>query len=116
MLEFTSPPDYEAADGRRHQQQRIHGDGDQPWLTAPTTGTVSVTVSVTDMDEEIPPTNGNGNGGFDPLSYDGVDKGGNVNGAIDRPEVITAIRDYFDDQITRDNVIAVIRLYFGNGS
>ena len=77
---------------------------------------MSVTVYVTDMDEETPPTNGNGNGAFDPLSYDGVDKGGNVNGAIDRPEVITAIRDYFDDQITRDNVIAVIRLYFGNGS
>ena len=53
---------------------------------------------------------------FDPLSYDGVDKGGNENGAIDRPEVIQAIRDYFDDMIDRDDVVLVIRAYFGNGS
>ena len=33
---------------------------------------------------------------------------------IDRPEVITAIRDYFADMITRDEVVAVIRAYFGS--
>ena len=52
-------------------------------------------MTVTDMDEETPPTNGNG--AFDPLSYDGVDEGDSENGVIDRPEVITAIRHYFDD-------------------
>ena len=48
---------------------------------------------------------------FDPLSYDA-----DGSGEIDRPEVITAIRHYFDDQITRDEVLAVIKAYFGNGS
>ncbi len=36
----------------------------------------------------------------------------NNNGRIDRNEVIDAIRDYFDDDISRDDVIAIIRLYF----
>ena len=31
----------------------------------------------------------------------------------DRDEVILAIQDYLDGQITRDEVIAVIRLYLG---
>ena len=79
-----------------------------------TTGTVSVTVTVTDMDEETTNGNGNGNGEFDPLSYDGADKGGNENGVIDRPEVIQAIRDYFADMITQDDVTAVIRAYFAS--
>ena len=51
---------------------------------------------------------------FDPLSYDDVDKGGNENGVIDRPEVIQAIRDYFADMITQDDVTAVIRAYFAS--
>ena len=37
----------------------------------------------------------------------------NVNGGIDREEVIAAIGDYFDGLITKDEVIAVIKLYFG---
>ena len=36
----------------------------------------------------------------------------NSNGVIERSEVITAIRDYFADEISRDDVIAIIRLYF----
>ena len=36
----------------------------------------------------------------------------NDDGAIQRDEVITAIADYFDDFITREEVIAVIELYF----
>ena len=40
VLEFTSPPDFEVADGREHRQ-RVHGDGDGDWpLTA--AGTVSL--------------------------------------------------------------------------
>ena len=36
----------------------------------------------------------------------------NDNGVIERDEVITAIRHYFDDRIDRLEVIAIIRLYF----
>ena len=96
VLEFTSPPDWESP---------LDANTDNDYMVTvaatdgATTDTVSVTVTVTDDLDEEPPTNGNGNGNgaFDPLSYDGVDKGGNENGVIDRPEVITAIRDYFDD-------------------
>ena len=35
------------------------------------------------------------------------------NEVIHRDEVILAIQDYLDGQITRDEVIAVIRLYLG---
>ena len=37
----------------------------------------------------------------------------NGSGGIDREEVIAAIGDYFDALITKDEVIAVIKLYFG---
>ena len=110
VLEFTSPPDWESP---------LDADTDNDYMVTvaatdgTTTGTVSVTVTVTDdLDEET--TNGNGNGEFDPLSYDDVDKGGNENGVIDRPEVIQAIRDYFADMITQDDVTAVIRAYFAS--
>ena len=36
----------------------------------------------------------------------------NENGAIEREEVITAVRDYFGNDITRDEVVEVIKLYF----
>ena len=36
----------------------------------------------------------------------------NGNGVIDREEAIEAVGDYFDDQITRDQVIQVISAYF----
>ena len=38
----------------------------------------------------------------------------NENGVIDRDEVITAIMDYFDYSITRDETIAIIKLYFSS--
>ena len=110
-LTFMSSPDWESP---------ADADTDNVYMVTvaatdgTTTGTVSVTVTVTNMDEETTNGNGNGNGEFDPLSYDGADKGGNENGVIDRPEVITAIRDYFDDQITQDDVTAVIRAYFAS--
>jgi len=44
---------------------------------------------------------------FDPWRYDI-----NENEAIEKREVIDAIRDYFDDVITKVQVIEVIRLYF----
>ena len=36
----------------------------------------------------------------------------NDNGMVDRGEVITAIRDYFADQVSRVHVIGIIRFYF----
>ena len=107
VLEFTSPPDYEA---------ETDANNDNVYMVTVTAmaagaedGSLEVAVTVTDVDEETPPINGNGNGAFDPLSYDD-----NENGIIDRPEVIQAIRDYFADMITRDDVIAVIQAYFGS--
>ena len=38
----------------------------------------------------------------------------NDNGAIERDEVITAIKDYFGDLITREETIEVIKLYFSS--
>ena len=36
----------------------------------------------------------------------------NQNGEIDRPEIITAIMDFFNDDITRNQTLSVIELYF----
>ena len=44
----------------------------------------------------------------------GIQYDANENGVIDRDEVITAITDYFDDSLTRDETIAVIKLYFSS--
>ncbi len=38
----------------------------------------------------------------------------NNNGALDRDEVVTAIRDYFGDVISSEEVIALIKLYFSS--
>ncbi|MCK5722625.1 MAG: hypothetical protein KAI84_08795, partial [Gammaproteobacteria bacterium] len=45
---------------------------------------------------------------FDPMVYDVND-----DGVIDKPEVVAAIINYFDEEITKENVIAVIIEYFG---
>ena len=45
---------------------------------------------------------------FDPMVYDA-----NEDGVIDKPEVVAAIINYFDEEITKENVIAVIIKYFG---
>ena len=37
----------------------------------------------------------------------------NGNGTIDREEAVHAVQDYFADKITRDQVIEVLKLYFG---
>ena len=104
VLEFTSPPDFEAP---------TDANTDNVYMVTVTAmaagaddGSLEVAVTVTNDtsdDETTPPDT------FDPLSYDADDSG-----TIDRPEVITAIRHYFDDQITRDQVVAVIRAYFGS--
>ncbi len=103
VLSFSSSPDYEApTDANTDNVYMVtvmanNGNGG---------ATLDVTVTVTND-----PSDDATNGAFDPLSYDADDSG-----AIERPEVIQAIRDYFDDMIDRDDVILVIRAYFGNGS
>ena len=107
VLSFMSPPDFEApTDANTDNVYMVTVVANAPGANE---GSLAVVVNVTDMDEGTN-GNGNGNGAFDPLSYDA-----NENGVIDRPEVITAIRHYFDDVITRDDVLAVIKAYF-NGS
>ena len=107
VLSFSSSPDYEAPTDENNDNVYMvtvvasNGGGEVANLAV----TVTVTNDMSD-DETTPPDT------FDPLSYDGVDKGGNENGEIDRPEVIKAIRDYFADMITREQVIAVITAYF----
>ncbi len=44
----------------------------------------------------------------------GIRYDANESGVIDRDEVITAIKDYFDYSITRDETIAIIKLYFSS--
>ena len=104
VLEFTSPPDYEAA---------TDANGDNVYMVTVMANngnggaSLDVTVTVTNDtsdDPTTPPVDT-----FDPLSYDA-----DGNGEIDRPEVIQAIRDYFADVITRDEVLEVIKAYFGS--
>ena len=107
-LSFAVPPDYEnPGDADLDNDYEVTVEARNGTLNA----TLDVTVTVTNDTSDDAPTNGNGNGEFDPWSYDA-----DSSGTIDRPEVITAIRDYFADPaiITRDQVIEVIRLYFDN--
>ncbi len=102
-LSFRSAPDYEApgsADGDNVYMVTVmaSGGGDMAELD------VTVTVTNDPSDDQT------GGGTFDALDeYDG-----NNNGQIDRSEVIMAIRDYFAERLSRDNVTAVIRAYFAN--
>ena len=63
--------------------------------------TIAVTITVTNV------TTGNAAGD----TYDA-----NEDGAIDGPEVIQAVKDYFADSITGPEVIAVVKLYFAGRS
>ena len=65
VLEFTSPPDYEAATDANNDN--VYMVTVIAMAAGAEDGSLEVAVTVTDMDEEIPPTNGNGNGAFDPL-------------------------------------------------
>ncbi len=102
-LSFRSAPDYEApADADTDNVYEVT-------VVASNGGATSATLAVTVTVTNDPSDDATG-GGFDALaSYDA-----NGNGQIDRPEVIMAIRDYFDDQLTRDNVVSVIQAYFAN--
>ena len=36
----------------------------------------------------------------------------NRNGSIERTEAVDAVRDYFNDEITKDEVITILTIYF----
>ena len=93
VLSFSSSPDYEApTDANTDNVYMVtvvasNGGGE--------VANLAVTVTVTDMDEETPT---NGNGAFDPLSYD-ADGDGDIN----KEEVFNAIDDYLiEGSITKD--------------
>ena len=92
VLTFNSPPDYEnPTDNDRNNEYLISvnaTDSDDK------TGTTAVT-DVNDTGEAAVGT------------YDQ-----NADGTIDRDEALRAIRDYFSDVITKDEVLAVIMSYF----
>ena len=100
-LSFKSAPDFEApADADTDNVYMVtvvasNGGG--------ASASLAVTVTVTNDPSD------DADSAFDPLDYDA-----NGNGGIDRPEVIMAIRDYFDDELTRANVVTVIQAYFAN--
>ena len=102
-LSFRSAPDYEApADANGDNVYMVtvmaSGGGNMAELD------VTVTVTNDTSDDQT-------GGGFDPLSYDR-----DGSGEIERPEVIMAIRDYFDDGISQADVRAVIAAYFAAGN
>ena len=96
VLTFNSPPDYEnPTDNDRNNEYLISvnaTDSDDK------TGTTAVTVTVTDVNDTGEAAVG---------LYDQ-----NADGTIDRDEALRAIRDYFSDVITKDEVLAVIMSYF----
>ena len=96
VLTFNEPPDYEnPTDQDRNNQYLISVNATD---SEGKTGTSPVTITVTDVNETIAGT---------AEKYDLND-----DGAIDRDEALTAIRDYFNDDITKDQVLSVIMRYF----
>ena len=96
VLTFNSPPDYEnPTDQDRDNQYLINVNATD---SEGKTGTSPVTITVTDANETIAGT---------AERYDLND-----DGSIDRDEALTAIRDYFNDIITKDQVLSVIMRYF----
>ncbi len=71
----------------------IHGSGGQ--------ATISVNINITD-DDRLP-------GKTDDYDADG-------NGALEKSEVLAAINDYFDENLTLEEVIAIINAYLDGGS
>ena len=96
VLTFNETPDYEnPTDQDRNNQYLININATD---SEGKTGTSPVTITVTDVNETIAGT---------AERYDQND-----DGAIDRGEALTAIRDYFNDDITKDQVLSVIMRYF----
>ena len=89
-------------------------------LDAATKATHTVTVTASDGntadDATITVTITVTTGGTGSAVADEYDDNGNGNGTIEGPEVIEAVRDYFDGIITGPEVIEVVRLYFAGRS
>ena len=72
-------------------------------------GTVAVDIAADAAEDG----DGNGNAAASQLSL-GIPYDDNDDGGIQRDEVISAIKDYFGNHITREDVIEVIKLYFSS--
>ena len=96
VLTFNEPPDYEnPTDQDLNNQYMINVNATD---TEGKTGTSPVAVTVTDVNETIAGT---------AERYDLND-----DDTIDRGEALSAIRDYFNDIITKNQVLTVIMRYF----
>ena len=94
VLTFASPPDFESP---------ADANSDNVYMVTVRAGAATLAVAVTVTDED--------DSAVDDTLLDTYDT--NENGEYDRPEVIAAIRDFLrgDTQITRQQVIGIIRLY-----
>ena len=90
--DFENPAD---ADGDNVYEVTVEADDDTY------TATRNVEVTVTDVVEEVP---------SDPVTlYDAND-----DGMIVATEVLAAVSDYFNDEITASEVLAVVAKYFSD--
>ena len=87
-------------------------DGDSVYtfdVTPNAIGTVTVDIAADAAEDG----DGNGNAAASQLSL-GIPYDDNGDGGIQRDEVISAIKDYFANLITREDVIQIIKLYFSS--
>ena len=101
-LSFTTAPDFEnPADAGANNEYVVRVRASSGAGSRARTAIQTILVTVTDV------TTGNAEGD----AYDA-----NENGVIEGPEVIQAVKDYFDDSISGPAVIAVVKLYFAGRS
>ena len=101
-LSFTTAPDFEnPADAGANNEYVVAVRATSGAVGRARTATQTILVTVTDV------TTGNAEGD----AYDA-----NENGVIEGPEVIQAVKDYFDDSISGPEVIEVVKLYFAGRS
>ena len=101
-LSFTTAPDFEnPADAGANNEYVVMVRATSGAGSRVRIATQTIRVTVTDV------TTGNAEGD----AYDA-----NENGVIEGPEVIQAVKDYFDDSISGPEVIAVVKLYFAGRS
>jgi hypothetical protein len=97
VLAFRSAPDHgnpADMDGDNVYEVTVEAD-DGTYMD-----TQDVTVTVTDVEQEV---------AVDPVEqYDA-----NGDSVIDRSEALNAVGDFFDNQLSRDDALAVVAAFFG---
>ena len=90
----------------------VGADGDSEYtldVLPDAIGNVTVDI-VADVAED---GDGDGNMGAAQLSV-GLPYDDDHDGAISGPEILAAVRDYFDDKLTGPQILALVRLYFAS--